>query len=293
MKAFFYKTGLYLAVGLICFLTTKALIFGLVQSGGRAKNFNSAFVDKLKLLQKYRDQQKIVLYGGSSVAFGLSAKQIEKATHLKTINLGHHAGFGLVDFRDFILANLTPNDLIIFSPEWHFYTLPENYDPATLDNLIHNNFDYGELLGKKEYMTRSVFLCPTTHSPQHLPYIYDCLNTNGDIITHCGMPSIKPLPYDLPDKGFDFAYFKKTFPFISQNNTLILFPPTQALVYEKNKLRIEEIEKELRDQGLQLANAASDNVYPESSFFDATYHLDCTTRKIRTDSLISAIFRSN
>lgn len=291
MKVFLYKTVFYSLIGLILFVIIRITMFYLHQSKADTKNFNSAFVDKLQILKTYKDQKKIILLGGSSVAFGLSAEQIEQSTRIKTINLGHHAGFGLVDFRDFVIKNLTPEDIIIFSPEWHFYTLPENVDEATLSNLINNNIEYGKLLGDKDHIIRAMLFYPVNHPPQYAPYVYDCINANGDITTHCNLPSVMPLSYEVPDKKFDFDYFEKIFPFVKKTNTLILFPPTQTKVFEKSKSKLDEIEKELRTHHVNIANAAKNNVYQESSFFDATYHLDCATRKIRTDSLIQNINR--
>ena len=154
------------------------------------KNFNSAFVDKLKLLHESKFQRKIVLIGGSSVGFGLSAELIEKEIGVKCINLGHHAGFGLMDFQKYVLSNINKNDIIVFSPECEFFSNPTYFDTATLDNLITNNFEYGRLIGNRSHMIKSFFL-KLVFFPKEMavardnPYVYRCLNKNGDIISHC------------------------------------------------------------------------------------------------------------
>ncbi len=291
MKQFLYKITTYLLLALLVFASLRIGMYYIHIKDTDTKNFNSAFVDKLNMLKAARAEKKIVLYGGSSVFFGLSAGQIEKATGIRTINLGHHAGFGLVDFRDFILNNLNADDILVFSPEWHFYYTPEAFDEATLANLVNNNVAYGRLLNKPDYTLRALLIYPTEFSAQYPPYIYKCLNNNGDITLHCNLASQTPLSYSLSAGPFDFNYFSETFPFIKNQNTIILFPPTQQHVFNTYKANLQSIENTLRRRHIRLADALAGNVYPETNFFDATYHLDCTTRAARTDSLIKNLQR--
>ena len=63
--------------------------------------------------------QKVVLIGGSATHFSFSARIIQDATGIKTINLGTHAGLGV----DYILyrarRSLSPGDIAVLSLEHH------------------------------------------------------------------------------------------------------------------------------------------------------------------------------
>jgi hypothetical protein len=235
--------------------------------------------------------------GGSNVGFGLSAEQIEKELGIKTINLGLNMNLGLTDFQAFLSKNLTKDDIIVFSPEWEFYTQPDYYDEGTLDDLITNNYKYGELIGNKGYILKSYFskiqlsLSQTdisqTGNKKKSPYIYNCFNKNGDIISHCSLPPRRPEDDTLDIKPLQLDLFPKCFPFLRTNKTIFLFPPTQDRIYNKYKDFFNHIQQSLLDHHYILADSVTDNVYPLSDFFDTVYHLKCEVRTHKTEKLIA------
>jgi len=260
------------------------------------KNYNSAFVDKLKKVREIKNERKIILYGGSSVGWGISAKQIEENTGIKCINLGHHAGFGLIDFQDFILDNLNPDDIIIFSPEWVFYFNPWHVDTATLDNLLFN-VQYGYLINNYKHIWNGFFRkikhVPSNEHNLQDPFRYKAFNENGDVISHCHLQKRERVFYEInnPD-SFDIHNFVLAFPLIKRKNTFLVFPPVQENIYNTFVNELNEIEIKLNKHKLPYLNPLIDNVYPDSVFFDAEYHLTCTQRKIRTQTIIDLIMHS-
>lgn len=256
------------------------------------KTYNSAFIDKLELVKKNKNRQKILLVGGSSIGWGISAEQIEKATNIITINLGHHAGFGLVDFQEFILSCLTPDDLIIFCPEWFYYNKPNAYDSATLDNL-HQNLSYLDLTNKPlATRLRSIYLKKISFSEDNdtsTPYIYKCINQNGDIISHCGLKPEGPIKYSVNFDNLNLKTFKNTFKYISNDKSVILFPPTQQVVYQENKKSFEKLQAVLSQSNLKFIDSIQSNIYNQRDFFDKNYHLKCDIIKERTKKVIQYI----
>ena len=254
------------------------------------KNYNSAFVDKLQWLKANGSKKKIILFGGSNVGFGLSAEMIEAATGIPTYNLGQQAGLGLVDYQSFLIKHLTKQDLIIFAPEWHFYGDPEFHD-ENLDNLVTDNKEYANLIGgykqKLEYLFSPINFKYAEYEGPNTPYIYHCINKNGDIISQCSLKPAGPIYYTFKHSKFSFDQFKKLFPFLVTNRTVFLFPSTQVRVYNENRVYLKQIENELVNRKCMLANSVEDNVYPDSLFFDLGYHLTCDTRTARTEKFIS------
>jgi hypothetical protein len=283
MKVFLKEIAVYL-LALVLLFSVLSFLFT-----NKGKNFNSAFVDKLQILRANRDVRKIVLLGGSSVGFSLSASQIEHGTGIKTINLGHHWGFGFIDYLPFLMQNLSKDDIIIFSPEWNFFSNPYDYDKAVLNNLIKKNYEYGELLGNRKYkmmyfLDRIDFW---PNSPDTAgPYRYNCINSNGDIISHCSLKGTGASYYEISRDRLQVNDFEDVFPFLKTNRTIFLFPPTQMKVYETHSDYLKDIERALLNNKFEVMDAVKDNLYPDSAFFDAQYHLTCDGRKVRTAKVV-------
>ncbi|MHA8099102.1 hypothetical protein VR479_07400 [Aquirufa aurantiipilula] len=283
MKSFIYK---------VFFLALLSMVLVTALKLAKPKNYNSAMVDKLLLLKKYQHQRKIVLIGGSSVGWGISAKQIEDTTHLPTINLGLHAGFGLMDFQSFVQSMIQPDDIIIFSPEWIFYENPNYHDPATLQDL-YSNSAYLDLTEKSTYtkfsslfLRRVMVLNYVELHPEKSPYRYDCMNKNGDIVSHCGLKPTGPEDYVISFERFNFEQFKQAFPFVTRPNTFIVFPPTQKRIYVKNVAKLNQLQAILSKHNLHVVNSVEENVHESSDFFDLQYHLTCEVREKRTETII-------
>lgn len=204
-----------------CLLSAYAILSIFLK---KEKNYNSAFVDKLSLLKKYKNQKKIILIGGSAIGWGVSAEFIEKQTGIKTINLGHYASFGFMDYQEFIIENMTKEDIVIFSPEWYFYFSPRHFDDATLDDLIKNNIEYGFLINNYKHILRSLYrplFIPKYFSLNYdkdRVYRYNCFNNNGDIVSHCDKKPTGPKYYQLPDSIISVNQFKDVYSFL---NTIV------------------------------------------------------------------------
>lgn len=278
-------------------LLISTILYSIIKIGFinfNRKNYNSIFVQKLEKLKENKDSKKIVLIGGSSVGWGISAKQIEAETGIKTINVGHHAGFGLVDYADFIVDNINPEDIIIFSPEWVFYSNPYFYDTATLDNLIHKNIEYGNLTGNINHQLKALFLYDIKLKDREYykpndPYIYNCVNENGDVVSHCKLKKHEPSMYDLNIKTFNANSFLNVYTYLKKAKFLLVFPPTQKRIYDKNRVYFNYFEKELLKANINIAGNVLDNVFAEQEFFDAGFHLTCEARNKRTENLIPYI----
>ena len=220
----------------------------------------------------------------------------KKKTNITTINLGHHAGFGLIDYQEFIISCLTPNDIIIFSPEWVFYEKPDFYDTATLEDL-QKNIKYLKITNKsllvkvKSIYSNDIAFLKNQAKEQSKPYVYNCLNRNGDVISHC---LIKPkilIKYHIDFSRFNIKRFRATFKYISKAKCLLIYPPTQKKIYEKYKKSFEKIQIVLSNSNLDYIDLITANVYNEIDFFDAEYHLKCDIKKKRTEKVICEILK--
>lgn len=287
MKQFLIKVSFFL-IGVI------SITIGLKFTLPIKKDYNSAMVDKLEMLRKNKNKRKIVLIGGSSVGWGLSAKQIEKATKIATINLGHNAGFGLIDYQDYIISCLTPHDIVIFSPEWYFYENPEFYNPGILNNLYRNT-RYLQITNKpistqiKWALTRKNSFRKSNKTDKNNPYRYDCLNENGDVTSHYNLKAKGAKKYTVNLTNVDLNKFKSTFKYLDRSHCVLLFPPTQKMIYKENETTFEKLQISISHSNFNYIDSIKSNIYDEGDFFDNQYHLKGEINKKRTEKVIDYI----
>lgn len=93
-----------------------------------APSYQSVIQDKYdKHLQT--NEPKIILTGGSNLAFGLDEKRLEEATGYKVVNLGLHAGFGYLFNAELAKGNINSGDIVLLAYEYGWA------GPRAMDNL--------------------------------------------------------------------------------------------------------------------------------------------------------------
>ena len=123
---------------------------------------------------------------------------------------------------------------------------------------------------------------------QHNPYIYDCLNENGDVISHCGYKGAGPDLYEVDTlHQFSSNVFIKSFKYFQgTTKVFLLYPPTQERIFKKYKVQLHALEDNLTRSNILVIDSLVDNVYPEACFYDGEYHLNCNERIKRTNKVI-------
>jgi hypothetical protein len=79
---------------------------------------------------------KIVIYGGSSCAFGVNTEAMQTAFHLRVVNFGMHAGMGVPVLTGLALKYTKPGDTLIVSLEPHLLFVPFDW-PALGDQISY------------------------------------------------------------------------------------------------------------------------------------------------------------
>src|SRR5262245_28664558 len=92
-------------------------------------------LQQVKLLEKTKGP-RIILFGGSNVAFGLDAELIQKELGVPAINDGLHIGLGIVPLRE-LEQFIHEGDVIIISLEYNmFFSKFHEGVPAFLSDWI-------------------------------------------------------------------------------------------------------------------------------------------------------------
>ncbi|MBR2848647.1 MAG: hypothetical protein IKB87_04240 [Clostridia bacterium] len=89
------------------------------------------------------DEPKLILIGGSSVAFGFDSKMLEEALGMPVVNFGLYATLGTKLMMDLSKANIGKNDIILLSPEM---------DPQTLSLYFNADSTWQAMEGHTEML---------------------------------------------------------------------------------------------------------------------------------------------
>ncbi len=124
---------------LAAFLSLQLLVAAVVIWQGSPQDSNhylSALQDKIQRLEQCPGNRLLVV-GGSNVAFGIHSQRLQESTGLETVNLGLHVSLGL----DFALQcaerHCRGGDIVVLSPEYELLVSDlQQGDPITINQLL-------------------------------------------------------------------------------------------------------------------------------------------------------------
>ena len=90
-------------------------------------SFTASLVDKYERLTEIKEE-KIVIVGGSSVAFGYESELMEKHLGMPVVNFGVYAALGTKVMMDLSLPQIRKGDIVIIAPELAQQTLSLYYN---------------------------------------------------------------------------------------------------------------------------------------------------------------------
>lgn len=144
-------------VFLICLLTCIALILPMSVAGfavGGSARFDETFLGemsaKMERLESI-EEPKIIVIGGSSVAFGLRSDLMEEQLGMPVVNFGLYASLGTKIMLDLSKANIGEGDIIVIAPEQDAQTLSLYFNADSAWKAIDGNISYLRYIGKDDY----------------------------------------------------------------------------------------------------------------------------------------------
>ncbi len=283
-------------------------------------SYLGAILEKDQLLRR-TPSPRIILVGGSNLAFGVDSKAIEDSLHVPVANMGLYAKLGLRYMLAQVTPYVRPGDVIIIVPEYdQFYGDFANGDNTLNAALLYTPPDrVGDFI--KSYSVIDVLIRPRVENAresllrtaaaaigreeQFFPpdtnpvYNRHSFNRYGDAVSHLTMKSmnpdsifVKPLP---PMKALN----RKTIDdlnalsaVVTQRNAhaYFLFPSYIDRSYTINVAAIDSLATKLKaDMKIPVVGSPRDFVYPARMFFDTRYHLNAEGRALRTLDLIRTL----
>lgn len=297
------------------FLALQGLVFALLFDPGMAgqENYLAATVDKHRRLAATAPP-RLILLGGSNVAFGFNSDRLESETGLPVVNLGLAAGLG----GDFMLNEaagaLRPGDVVILFLEYDQYGMAGGatalrqlleYRPASARHLPRRwwrRFLDTEALGILGAAVRRSQPWLGDEGSRLIAeawYARAGFTAAGDYRGHHGAPAtMAALPADSPvftppragPLNPRFARKLAAFAELSRRRGARFFVSWPAIVAEAfmpAEPAVERLRGELAAlPGLLLLGEPRDHVFDRSLGFDLTYHLNAAGAQWRTERLL-------
>ncbi len=301
-------------------ISISALLISQYDTKAADDNYLAAVLEKDRLIRR-TPSPKIILVGGSNLAFGIDSKMMQDSLGLSVVNMGLYAKLGL----RYMLAQVRPyiqkGDIVVVVPEYdQFYG-----DFANGDNTLNTALLYAPrdripdfirsysivdvVLRPRVEDARRSFLHALAASvgreAQFFPpdtnpvYNRHSFNEYGDVISHRGRKGldpdsiyVKPLPpmRDFNRKTLDDMNAIEGKAREVHAHAYFMYPSYIDRSYVINVAAIDSLTRRLRSgMSMPIIGAPKDFVYPKQYFFDTRYHLTWDARPVRTREMIELL----
>lgn len=265
-------------------------------------------LEKVELLQD-TPSPRIIIFGGSNIAFGIDSEMIERDLKMPVINDGLQVRLGIAplnELRDYIRTG----DIIIISLEYYNFSNEEMLfgQPTTLADWIeispnrikylHNpvlQFPkiYTIMLQRKVNRQINYYLYNESLDAVRGVYVESGFNEYGDFVGHLDDETppeisrsvypvnILPTAYEALEAFNQYAHSKGAIVFYEAQ----AHRQTNCELTGMNALRKFYVTLR-KSTTIPLLTDMKQLCLPDDYFYDTPYHLNATGRKVRTERLI-------
>lgn len=314
MKRFVFKV-LFFSSTTIGFLLL--FTYSGSESVNPAHDYMASIIDKHNRLDSIQEN-RLVLVGGSNLAFGIDGKLIEDSLGVNVVNLGLHAGLGFNFMINEAFHAVQPGDVLLLSFEYGIYSdaFKPYYDLIHHTQKIYSPSKQYYFLGPEEILSiifldlrrRSIYFQNLKsrnnerNEGEAIDNVYsrNAFNMYGDVESHI----LDSAHYSLNDRG-RMAQFtinsrikplKKLYYKCVEKGAkvYIVYPCYPKSEFENNKEVIHRLHSQLVSEETLVPVLCNPElfIFDDSLFFDTVYHLNGVGRKRRTETLISLLSRT-
>ncbi len=266
-------------------------------------DFLAAIIDKHTILEQH-SAPKIVLVGGSNIAFGVDSQLLSDSLHKPVINMGLNAALGLDFMLKEVAQQLKPQDIVIVSPEY-FLTVDgyykykkkagEIYPTATSFFLQNPKNEIDIYLENRQNIFKALFnkTKPTIDENEKTVYSRKSFDSKGDITAHLVLEKRKI----LTDRSqLEYKYWQGIALLNKFNSEMkskkvkvyFCYPSYAKTEYLRNKIAINKLKKDINeDLELPILGSLNNFLFADSLFFDTIYHLGKNGRQQRTQKMLA------
>ena len=305
-------TSLLLTLSVLTVVLMPALV-AILTPPVYESTFVGALDEKVERLASI-EEDKVVVIGGSSVAFGLDSALMEEHLGMPVVNFGLYAAIGTKAMLDLALPHIKEGDIVILAPETDAQTLSLYFSGKNMWQAIDGDLSlFFSLKGENQkemlgalygYATDKISVLRS--DPLDPEGIYNSKNFNkhGDVIPGLRAQNVMPLYYDantvisprpeiVEDAFVDYVNsFSKECASRGAKVYYSYAPMNRAaLASDVTEESLASFSKYLESKILCDAHISriGDYVIDEAYFFDTNYHLNDAGVRLRTKMLIEDI----
>jgi len=288
------------------------ILFSLFFIPNKKINENSLFanIDKHKRLDSL-PSPKIILIGGSNFAYGINSKMIEENTHYPVVNMGLHAGFGLMYTINEVKDNIRKGDIVVLSPVYQWLKSGNEmlYGEEVLIALL---FDVNRSDLRYLNVEQGIYLLPNTVSyavsklvPRKLDvmgegadwyekiYLRTAFNKYGDESQHWKYPK-QSISIGISEDNSDISLksvetVRKFRLYVEKQGARFIMIPPSLINYNTIRPFANKLSAILKQNKTPFAIEPDSCVLDSSLFFNTAYHLNKRGVEIYTRILIDKI----
>lgn len=305
------KTVALLLVTVIPFLLIAAGIFLL--PGVFGTTFLGELTDKYERLCSIPDA-KIVVVGGSSVAFGLDSSLLEELCGMPVVNFGLYATLGSKIMLDLSLPEIGEGDIVVLAPELDPQTLSLYFNAEAAWQACDSNMsmlwrlDYdnlGDMLGgafgyladKLKYLRLGAFDPPGVYNSASFDEYGDIVYPRPYNVMTFGYDINKPLSFSTSDYSAEFIEYLNEYIAVCEKRgakVCYAFPPMNASAVAAGT--------DASDYGAlydflcesldcEILGSPADYIMDEAYFYDSNFHPNDAGTVLHTSHLAEGLRR--
>lgn len=258
------------------------------------------YVNSYNKLKALKDSNKIVIIAGSNGSFGINSKMIHRAFNMPVVNTSTHAEIGVrmqfETYKDF----LHRGDVVVFCPEYGG-DKSRLYGSTTLLRILSTHLPsaYGKLSFRQCFFLHKYIGVSFANSLSSMndnafdgPYSEKSLNKYGDVgCLRIHEDSIQK--YHIYGKmDADMIEYLKSIKYYAEKAGInfIFLPPTfMESNFKEEAKQIASIAYSLKVNGIMFDALPSHYSFPDSLYFDTSYHMTLIGAQKRTEQVIRDI----
>lgn len=271
-------------------------------------DFAAAIIDKQEILRSTKSP-KVVVIGGSSVAYGIDTELMSDSLGIPVINMSFQYFLGSDFLFKQLLASLNTGDKVIASFEY-IVTKEGNkkeqlraasYYPEAFSWITFDSFPQyiSSWLRFRIELFRKIILRLYDRTPfnpsvsdKESTFFRGAINDHGDLVSHLNNDLVS---YEMCNTTKDSAFYPVIENVSYYTNSLkekgvevfYTFPPYDEASFTSDKPLVDSVLVQFKKYpNIRLLDSPYNTIYPYDHFQDMCYHLNALGRKKRTLQLI-------
>ena len=283
-----------------------------------SKTYYAALVDKVHNLESYKNDKKIILIGGSNVAFGFNSEYLEKEfPDYKVINFGLYAMLGTKIMMDLALPYISEGDMVFLSPEINEQSTSLYFDPiSTLkaleddtniinklpdenrDAVIGSYFEFAINRGKQKQIIEPTGVYQRKNFNNYGDISYEEVDEDGipyrsrnRMALHYDPTMMVDYSYKIDDSFFDYVNSYSESVSKKKANLYYCFSPVNEKSVIDKEVETDYYWKLRKNLSCKVIGNPSEYIMDSHYFYDSNFHLNDSGSIYRTYLLTQDIYR--